>query len=134
MKVSVMYFVSQVCTVLNSNQMECPSPPVNSKFSAMRRRKRHSPQKYRDTQLRLRIGFIMDNVEAVKDLEKHFHTMRSELVYVDDPKFFQFPNQIKLYKGDTLVIEVCNKICYVTKISGIVNIDNLDNLPSCKIM
>jgi hypothetical protein len=76
----------------------------------------------------------MDNVEAVKDLEKHFHTMRSELVYVDDPKFFQFPNQIKLYKGDTLVIEVCNKICYVTKISGIVNIDNLDNLPSCKIM
>lgn len=109
-KVSVMHFIPQVCAVLNSNQMECPSPPVNSKFSAMRRRKRHSTQKYRDMQLRLRIGFIMDNVEAVKDLEKHFHTMRSELVYVDDPKFFQFPNQIKLYKGDTLVIEVCNKI------------------------
>ncbi|XP_069694411.1 plexin-B isoform X4 [Periplaneta americana] len=95
-----------VCSVLNSIQMECPSPPVNGKFKAMRRRKRHSTQKYnRDMQLRLRIGFIMDNVEAVKDLEKHFHTMRSELVYVDDPKFFQFPNQIKLYKGDTLVIE-----------------------------
>lgn len=102
----------QVCSVLNSNQMECPSPPVNSKFREMRRRKRHSTQKYRDVHLRLRIGFIMDNVESVKDLEKHFHTMRSELVYVDDPKFFQFPNQIKLYKGDTLVIEVCNKICY----------------------
>jgi plexin A len=69
----------------------------------------------------------MDNVETVKDLEKHFHTMRSELVYVDDPKFFQFPNQIKLYKGDTLVIEVRNNICYVTMISETVNIDNVDD-------
>ena len=51
----------------------------------------------------------MDNVESVKDLEKHFH-LRSELIYVDDPKFLQFPNQMKLYKGDTLVIEVINII------------------------
>lgn len=85
-------------------------------------------------QLRLRIGFIMDNVEAVKDLDKHFNTMRSELVYVDDPKFFQFPNQIKLYKGDTLVIEVCNKIWNVTKKSGSVNINNLDNWLPSKIL
>lgn len=56
--------------------------------------------------LALRIGFIMDHVESVKDLEKHFQNLRSQLLYVDDPKFFQFPNQIKLYKGDTLVIEV----------------------------
>jgi len=89
----------------------------------MRRRKRHSTQKYRDMQLRLRIGFIMDNVEAVKDLEKHFHNMPSELVYVDDPKFFQFPNQIKLYKGDTLVIEVC----YTAVKFEIVNISILEN-------
>lgn len=116
----------QVCSVLNSIQMECPSPPVNGKFRAMRRRKRHSTQKYTVMQLRLRIGFIMDNVEAVKDLEKHFHNMRSDLVYVDDPKFFQFPNHIKLYKGDTLVIEVCSNVCYAAVKSEIVKISILD--------
>jgi plexin A len=68
----------------------------------------------------------MDNVEAVKDLEKHFHNMRSDLVYVDDPKFFQFPNHIKLYKGDTLVIEVCSNVCYAAVKSEIVKISILD--------
>lgn len=53
----------------------------------------------------VRIGFIMDNVQSVKDLEKHFPNLRAQLLYVEDPKFFEFPNQIKLYKGDTLVIE-----------------------------
>lgn len=48
----------------------------------------------------------MDNVETVKDLEKYFDSIPSLLTYVEDPKIFQFPNQIKLYKGDTLVIEV----------------------------
>ena len=47
----------------------------------------------------------MDNVEAVRDLEKNFQSLRSQLVYVDDPKFFEFPNMVKSYKGDTLVIE-----------------------------
>lgn len=48
----------------------------------------------------------MDNVDAVKDLNKHFPDLEKDLIYVDDPRFFEFPNQIKLYKGDTLVIEV----------------------------
>lgn len=56
-------------------------------------------------QLILKIGFVMDNVRTVRDLEKHFPNIRSQLVYVEDPKFFKFPNQVKLYKGDTLVIE-----------------------------
>lgn len=47
----------------------------------------------------------MDNVQTVRDLEKHFPNIRTQLLYVEDPKFIQFPNQIKLYKGDTLVIE-----------------------------
>lgn len=59
----------------------------------------------KEPKLTLRIGFIMDNVQSVRDLEKHFVNLRSQLLYVDDPKFFEFPNQIKLYKGDTLVIE-----------------------------
>ncbi|XP_049807019.1 plexin-B [Schistocerca serialis cubense] len=99
------------CTVLNMAQMECPSPPVNMKFWQMSRTRRsahlipRSLPKFRETTLALRIGFIMDNVETVKDLEKHFQNLRSQLLYVDDPQFFRFPNEIKLYKGDTLVIE-----------------------------
>lgn len=59
----------------------------------------------KEPKLTLKIGFLMDNVQSVRDLEKHFPNLRSQLLYVEDPKFFKFPNQIKLYKGDTLVIE-----------------------------
>lgn len=97
--------------------MECQSPPVNLKFlskTAIRSKvdyiqqtkRRRSLSKFHDTQLTMQIGFIMDNVESVKDLKKHFQSLRSQLLYVEDPKFFQFPNMVKSYKGDTLVIEV----------------------------
>uniref|UniRef100_T1GDX4 Sema domain-containing protein n=1 Tax=Megaselia scalaris TaxID=36166 RepID=T1GDX4_MEGSC len=59
----------------------------------------------REPQLNLQIGFILDNVETVKDMSKHFQDVRSTIVYVDDPNYFEFPNYLKLYKGDTLVIE-----------------------------
>lgn len=42
---------------------------------------------------------------SVRELEKSFPNIRNQILYVEDPKFFKFPNQIKLYKGDTLVIE-----------------------------
>lgn len=58
-----------------------------------------------EPKLTVTVGFIMDNVHSVRDLEKHFPNLRSQLLYVEDPNFFEFPNQIKLYKGDTLVIE-----------------------------
>lgn len=61
--------------------------------------------KIHETQLSLQASFVMDNVLSVKDLNKHFLSLRSTIVYVDDPVFFSFPNYIKLYKGDTLVIE-----------------------------
>lgn len=101
-----------VCTVLNPTQMECPSPSVANRFRALsimrKRNKRTAPRK--ETQLALKIGFIMDNVESVRDLEKHFQNMRNRLLYVEDPKFFPFPRDVKLYKGDTLVIEGENLI------------------------
>lgn len=101
------------CSVLNSNQMECPSPAVNRQFSQIlelnsrvsRSVRKYSNIKQPEAQLLLRIGFVMDDVESVHDLEKHFSNLRSQLVYVDDPKFCKFPNEVKLYKGDTLVIE-----------------------------
>lgn len=53
----------------------------------------------------LDLGFIMDGVLEVRHLRKHFPTVRSRLIYVDDPAFRPFPQGVKLYKGDTLVIE-----------------------------
>ncbi|KAF2885610.1 hypothetical protein ILUMI_20552 [Ignelater luminosus] len=100
------------CIVLSATQMECPSPAVNRQFLIASTRitrsvasRKHSVVKMPEAQLSLRIGFVMDNVVAVRDLEKHFSNLRSQLLYVEDPKFFEFPNQVKLYKGDTLVIE-----------------------------
>lgn len=59
-----------------------------------------------EAQLNLQIRFVMDNVQSVHDLNKHFPSLRSTLVYVEDPLFHTFPGDgIKLYKGDTLVIE-----------------------------
>ncbi|XP_055858104.1 plexin-B isoform X1 [Episyrphus balteatus] len=61
--------------------------------------------KIHETQLSLQVGFIMDNVQIVRDLSKYFQNIRSTIVYVGDPNYFSFPNGKKLYKGDTLVIE-----------------------------
>lgn len=59
----------------------------------------------RETQLNLQLAFVMDNVQRVHDLGKYFPNLRSNIVYVNDPHYHIFPNGIKLYKGDTLVIE-----------------------------
>uniref|UniRef100_T1IKW3 Uncharacterized protein n=1 Tax=Strigamia maritima TaxID=126957 RepID=T1IKW3_STRMM len=93
------------CNVLNQTLMECPSPPVNKaqlqKF--IRNRRYASGLK---GELRLRIGFIMDEVQSVMNLADNFPDVKHELVYFDDPKFIPFDrDRIKLYKGDTLVIE-----------------------------
>ncbi|KAJ8955493.1 hypothetical protein NQ318_003596 [Aromia moschata] len=98
------------CTVLSATQMECPSPSVNHYFLTHSSRSKRSVRKpaaikMKEPKLNLKIGFVMDNVQSVRDLEKHFPNLRSQLLYVEDPKFFKFPNEIKLYKGDTLVIE-----------------------------
>ncbi|CAH0774149.1 unnamed protein product [Bemisia tabaci] len=97
------------CVVLNTAQMECPSPAINQQFhrasTRLHRRRSLSSPKLHVFHLSLKIGFIMDSVETVTDLEKHFKGLPSHLRYVDDPKFFQFLNNVKLYKGDTLVIE-----------------------------
>jgi hypothetical protein len=48
----------------------------------------------------------MDNVESVLNLQNYLPVDKCQLVYVDDPVVYPFPNNLKLYKGDTLVIEV----------------------------
>lgn len=98
------------CTVINPAQMECPSPSVNDEFRrtfVYSRKTRSLPSKTieRPPRLILKIGFSMDNVQSVRDLEKHYKSLRGQLIYVDDPLYFEFSNDVKLYKGDTLVIE-----------------------------
>ncbi|XP_052902488.1 plexin-B [Anopheles moucheti] len=139
------------CTVLNSNQMECPSPSVREAWSALQQQQSllrnlsvapsdYSPPRMlsgfvsadgrsysltstsgplvtaaaplspfhpseQQLQLLLQINFLMDSVLSVRNLPKHFQNLRSAIVYVEDPVFQPFPNTIKMYKGDTLVIE-----------------------------
>ncbi|KAG1679056.1 Plexin-B [Nymphon striatum] len=97
-------FISEtVCKVYSSSDMMCPSPTVE--LSKLFRYKRDIPRsRYRSN--RFRIGFIMDDVETVKDLKRYFPLVKSDLFYVPDPIFYPFENdQIKLYKGESLVIE-----------------------------
>ncbi|XP_066956195.1 plexin-B-like isoform X2 [Macrobrachium rosenbergii] len=119
---------SSECRVLAPGQMECPSPPVDRYvlFAILRERRHAIPpeahvataeartshkvsrsprQNYGDS-FSLDVGFIMDNVQTVRNL-KHVlpSSARASLLYVLDPTYKKFPNSIKLYKGDTLVIE-----------------------------
>lgn len=100
-----------ICKVLNVNLMECPSPAVNQLFYASNmhtgrtKRSLHKHSTTPEQQLLLRIAFVMDTVMSVRNLEKHFTNLRSQLLFVEDPKFLRFKNEVKLYKGDTLVIE-----------------------------
>ena len=122
-----------VCRVVSASHMECPSPPVDfealisarkiqaaaaaaaagsspsapttERSGLLQRRRRAGMRPHRDVprSVTLRIGFLMDNVESVRDLKKHFQ----QLQYVEDPVYSAFmgASLIKLYKGDTLVIE-----------------------------
>jgi len=108
--------------------MECPSPPINSDWESQvrsgvsssgeiafgaytgRRSTRGTAGRRADrgAEIGKRIGFIMDNVESVLNLQNYLPLDKCQLLYVEDPVVYPFPNNLKLYKGDTLVIEVLN--------------------------
>lgn len=56
----------------------------------------------------------MDNVASVRNLRHVLSPSARSLVYVLDPTYKKFPNFMKLYKGDTLVIEVSEALSYIT--------------------
>lgn len=62
-------------------------------------------QDYGDINI-LDVGFIMDNVASVRNLRHVLSPAARSLEYVLDPFYRAFQGGIKLYKGDTLVIEV----------------------------
>ncbi|XP_061706998.1 plexin-B [Cydia pomonella] len=95
------------CVVLNSNQMECPSPAINKKYTEILQA---TASQTSTPQIAMKVGFVMDYVETMHDLEKYFNPPRTHMVFVEDPHVYHFPNKIKSYKGDPLVIEGENLI------------------------
>lgn len=82
--------------------MSCPSPGIDeSTFNPTRNHIRDLS----NSGIILRIGFLMDDVSSMRELATNFPKVDSMLRYVADPKFFSFDDQIKLYKGESLVIE-----------------------------
>ncbi|KAG0427984.1 hypothetical protein HPB47_025004 [Ixodes persulcatus] len=119
-----------VCEVISPSFMSCPSPPINAE--AYRQPPSNAKQKgsskehqfgnsatrgsYNNDQdaggnsareeWRFRIGFAMDDVDSVWELPRNFPALHSDLVYVPNPQLFPFDgNGVKLYKGESLVIE-----------------------------
>ncbi|XP_053632956.2 plexin-B isoform X3 [Cherax quadricarinatus] len=116
---------SSACRVLSPDQMECPSPPLDrdvvlailEAHDSVRRRRRsrnrrshkaqRSPRRrdHDGDEVAVDVGFVMDGVSSVLHLRKHFPDVRSRLTYMTNPRYYPFPHGVKLYKGDTLVIE-----------------------------
>ncbi|CAL4079642.1 unnamed protein product [Meganyctiphanes norvegica] len=114
-----------LCKVFSSSQMDCPSPAVDRQaLISLLRERRHtiiephaqsrvshkvsrSPRQNVGDSFALDVGFIMDDVLSVRNLNRipHSRASRASIVYYHDPIYKKFPNNIKLYKGDTLVIE-----------------------------
>lgn len=109
-----------ICEVMSSTQMTCPSPPVSPALLDLIYRE-HQPLGVVTEEtssmpfggndltayekISFRVGFIMDAVKSVKDLAITYPTLHSALIYVPDPKVYAFDEDIKEFKGDSLVIE-----------------------------
>ncbi|XP_060592222.1 plexin-A1-like isoform X2 [Ruditapes philippinarum] len=117
----------EVCTVLSQTEMICPSPQI-SKQSVQGKFHRVKRSSYFEAEL----GFIMDNVEAVKNLS---NAINNKMMYYPDPLVNNFsePSSIKKFKGEVLIFEgrgltlaaskedikvfIGDKICNVTNLS-----------------
>lgn len=100
------------CRVVSPTQMECPSPAIVSAAKLagpvtdghLRLKDAGPPAK----ETVVRVGFEMDNVVSVLNLAKFAPDVNSELIYVEDPVYYNFEHNEKSYKGDALVIEGFN--------------------------
>jgi len=86
------------CHIYNSKLMECKTPSVKK---AVEGRRSTPPPKSLD----LRIGLRMDNVTSLLELYNPYTNRNYLLHYVQDPRYVNFTNSLKLYNGDALVIE-----------------------------
>lgn len=108
-------FGFQICQVINSSSMICPSPSLKPSVAKW---KRHTDSDDDDDQPndeeqksdfseydRFEVGFVMDGVPSVRRLPPSFG-----MVVVPDPVYEKFPNGKKLHRGDQLILEVCKFI------------------------
>ncbi|XP_076325026.1 plexin-B-like isoform X2 [Tachypleus tridentatus] len=94
-----------LCTVHSHSQMVCPSPAITKEIESFLASQGKSAIEPTD-QLKFRIGFEMDEVKGVLELQKNFPTLHSDMTYVPDPQFSNFKEDgVKQYKGESLVIE-----------------------------
>ncbi|XP_022708589.1 plexin-B-like [Varroa jacobsoni] len=105
------------CSVVNSTLMICPSPFVLGVHKTAGHQSDQSSQSQasmdRHTKANLeegeqmKLGFIMDRVVQLKQLDVFFPMVDSMITYLRDPVLFTFgeAGAVKAYKGDTLVIE-----------------------------
>ncbi len=86
------------CHIFTSRLMECRTPALRDIFpnEAEAVRARGTSE---SSPLGLQIGLHMDNVTSLRVLH------RFRLNYVSDPTYENFTNNLKIYKGDALVIE-----------------------------
>ncbi|XP_037071029.1 plexin-B-like [Pollicipes pollicipes] len=105
---------STLCRVLSSELMECASPAVprpvappatSSSRPGLRRRSAGRQTAGRPRERPLQIGFLMDGVQTVRDLHQFAPDVQSTIVYVDDPQYLSFANGVRVFGGNTLVIE-----------------------------
>lgn len=85
--------------------MSCPSPGITLPSINQIAKNHIRDVHHSNSKARFKIGFLMDDVSSVKELSANFPKVKSDLIYVPDPKLFPFDDGIKLYKGESLVIE-----------------------------
>jgi len=93
------------CHVITSQRMDCPSPAIVSAAQLA------GPMQEGQARLQdrgkitpVRVGFEMDSVKSVLNLKRE----KSEILYVEDPIYYNFKHNEKNYKGEGLVIEGYN--------------------------
>lgn len=95
-----------ICEIITNGKMICPAPPIND--ASLKTSPIYNENSEQDDipTWKFQIGFIMDNVDSVRALQENFPSLHSDLIYVPDPKFLPFEeDSVKLYKGESLVIE-----------------------------
>ena len=89
--------VATDCTILSNRLLECVTPPLKEVSLEAVGQLKHGGRGH--TGIHFPIGLRLDNVTAFLFMR------RASLTYFRDPAYENFTNFLKIYNGDTLVIE-----------------------------
>jgi len=85
--------------VVDDTCLHCPSPAISQRQAKSRRSAR--------SQL-FNVSFTMDAFEEVQNLHRYFPTVNSSFSIMPDPIYTPFNSGLKVYKGEALILTVCN--------------------------